>query len=121
VFGNLNLEAFRAESIEVAAVRETMGRIQVTYDLQNSSDAPEAAFVKLSTRDGRSFERMVLHAAGTPKRPLSDEALFDKFRECSRWALSSRQSEALLDSLRRLPDLSVGEVGRILTKRSGKQ
>ena len=55
-----------------------------------------AARVVVKTRDGRAFEREILHRRGSPENPLEPEDVEYKFREVTRSCLSPIRSDRVV-------------------------
>ena len=69
--------------------------------------AVEAADVTLRTTDGRSLRRAVTHGPGSLGRPMSDEQLEAKLRECAGYGAPGFATQPLIDAawnIDRLPD-----------------
>jgi 2-methylcitrate dehydratase PrpD len=68
-----------------------------------------AARVKITTRDGRSFQHEILNRRGSPENPLSHEDVVYKFRNVIESCLSAKNIDrtiALIAQLDRLEDTS---------------
>ena len=68
-----------------------------------------AARVKVTTNDGRSFEKMLDDRRGSPENPLKQDEIEYKFRHVTHSCLSAGHIErviTLADSLDRLDDIS---------------
>jgi 2-methylcitrate dehydratase PrpD len=66
-----------------------------------------AARVKVTTRDGRSFQHEILNRRGSPENPLSHDDVVYKFRNVVESCLSAKNIEraiALVAQLDRLDD-----------------
>ena len=51
------------------------------------------AAVRISTEDGRSYSIMCEEPPGSPGKPVSDQDLFMKYRECTRGILDEERVE----------------------------
>jgi 2-methylcitrate dehydratase PrpD len=60
--------------------------------------AEDAAWVRISLKDGRMLERFVAHALGSLARPMSDRDLEDKFRALCAPILAAEAIERLLSA-----------------------
>jgi 2-methylcitrate dehydratase PrpD len=90
----------KATDPTLAALRR---KVTLTED---ESLAEEAATVRLTLRNGRTLERHVPHATGSPRNPLTDAQLNDKFRALASRTLAASRLESLLESLWRLEQLT---------------
>ncbi|MBI4340414.1 MAG: MmgE/PrpD family protein [Chloroflexi bacterium] len=71
-------------------------RISATAD---SSLGEDQAVVRLTLKDGRSYDQRVEHATGAPENPMTDAQLEAKFRTLTGDVLPKAQAEALLAAL----------------------
>ena len=65
-----------------------------------------AARVRVTTRDGRSFERLSLHRRGSPEHPLKPEDIEYKFRNVVRSCLAPGQIERVVQFVQSLEKLA---------------
>ncbi len=73
---------------------------ELAKDPELVRSAPEGARVTIVTQDGSRYGDFLGQATGMPERPLSDEALADKFRRCAvLGGYSMTAAEALLQRL----------------------
>jgi 2-methylcitrate dehydratase PrpD len=86
-------------------------RIRAAVDPEIEAMGPvfrHASRVRVTTRDGRAFEKLSLHRRGSPENPISQREIVDKFRAvvapCMKPAAASRIVE-LVDRLETLPSL----------------
>jgi len=64
--------------------------------------------VSIIMQDGKTFDRRIEQATGTPAYPLSDSALQDKFRDCASTILDSTEIDkaiSIIYSLETLPSV----------------
>jgi 2-methylcitrate dehydratase PrpD len=66
--------------------------------------------VEVRTPDGRILQASVEVPLGHPSRPVSDERLRQKFRDCCRYAALRVDSERLLQAIERLEEADEVEV-----------
>ncbi len=66
--------------------------------------------VRVTCKDGRTFEKTLDRAVGYPDRPLSEEQMEEKFRTCAARSLPGDAATRALAAVRRLPGLSAREV-----------
>jgi 2-methylcitrate dehydratase PrpD len=94
VLGHPDLEAYRAARRADPALKTTMDRVSLIVD---ESIAPtEEPFVRIVAHDGRSFERQVTAALGSPSNPMPDEMYFRKVRALSSTVLGALAVERLV-------------------------
>ena len=79
VKGEVKLESFGEAALKDDDVRAMAARIGFIEHPQSSATS---AGVILRQRDGRTYEHRVADPRGSPARPLTDEALVDKFVDC---------------------------------------
>jgi 2-methylcitrate dehydratase PrpD len=85
-----------------------IGRISAYVDpeIENMGAAfRHAARVKLTARDGRAFEKLVLHRRGSPEAPLKPEDIVYKFRHVVKSCIPEQRTTRLLDLVRNLDRL----------------
>ena len=95
--GKVTLESFSESALADAQVRAIAERIVYVEHPQSGGSATSAA-VTLHQRNGRSFEHSISDPMGSPARPLTDEALVDKFVDClgrARAPLATEQARSL--------------------------
>jgi 2-methylcitrate dehydratase PrpD len=85
---------------QVVAVRE---RVRVIVEPAIREDE---AFVTVTTRDGRRFEKHVSHAVGSLERPMSNADLEFKFRQLAEETLPAAQAARVLERAWKLEGLS---------------
>ncbi len=61
-----------------------------------------AARVKVTVRDGRTFEKLLLDRRGSPENPLSREEVEDKFRHVVAPCVESTRAESIVEAVRGL-------------------
>jgi 2-methylcitrate dehydratase PrpD len=114
VHGDITLAQLDPEMLDDPALREAMSRVTtVTTDLwkqggENARRYPEGASVTVTTRDGRSFEKLNGFARGTTARPLTEDEIAGKFMGCASGAIGKSEAERLigqLDTLETLPSV----------------
>lgn len=120
VLGTAGLSAYALDHRQSAALQASMQRVELILDDSLSRDAePE---VTLITQDGRSHTRRVDVALGNPKNPLSDDALFAKFREVAALSLSPSRCEALItlsQDMEMLEDVNVWNAALAVDSQAG--
>ena len=106
VHGKAGLAEFTDEAIRDRAVLELAAKVR--YVLDPSIDYPRhfSGHVKIFLDDGTLLEENQPHPRGGYEDPLPPEEIAEKFRANARLALSADGVEAILDSVRRLEQLS---------------
>jgi 2-methylcitrate dehydratase PrpD len=101
------------------ARRALAGRVAVEPDPECDRIFPEQlpAILRVGTRDGRELVERVLENRGGPGRPLSDEELAAKFRDCALRVIDEEAAGRIEDAARRLESLS--SVGDLLAPTAG--
>jgi 2-methylcitrate dehydratase PrpD len=105
-------EQYRESRLKDPRILDFIGRIDATVDtVIKEMGAPfrHAARVKVRTRDGRSFEKLLLDRRGSPEVPLKPEEIEYKFRHVVSPCLSKENADRivrLVGSLEKLDDLS---------------
>ena len=64
-----------------------------------------AARVKVTTRDGRSFEKLPLHRRGSPEKPLTPSEIEEKFHAVVAPCMSRADAERIVELVDRLETL----------------
>ena len=104
-------EQFRESRLNDPRILDFISRISAHVDPEvEQMGAPfrHASRVKITTRDGRVFEKLSLHRRGSPENPLSPEEVVHKFRNvvapCMNQAAAERIVTAV-DGFEMLPDI----------------
>ena len=101
-------EQYREERLHDPRILDFIKRISAYVDPEiEKMGAPfrHAARVKVTTRDGRTFEKMPLDRRGSPEYPLSREDLEYKFRHVVAPCVSKARAERIVEAVRRLETL----------------
>ena len=104
-------EQFREARLSDPRILDFIKRINATVDAEiEQMGAPfrHASRVKITTRDGKVFEKLSLHRRGSPENPLSPDEVVHKFRNVVAPCMHKQDSEriiALVDDFENLPDL----------------
>jgi 2-methylcitrate dehydratase PrpD len=80
--GKVTLESFSDPALGDVEVRALATRVTFVQHPEVGTDDATSGGLILRQRDGRIFERQVADPMGSPARPLTDEALVDKFVDC---------------------------------------
>jgi 2-methylcitrate dehydratase PrpD len=106
VYGRAGLGEFTDEAVQDPAVLNLA--VKVRYVLDPTIDYPRhfSGHVKIFLNDGTLLEENQLYPRGGYEEPLPPEEIAEKFRANARLALPVTTVGALLDSVRRLEQLS---------------
>ena len=109
VRGHVAVDDFSAAAIREPAVLDLARR--VLYREDSSNDYPRCfpGWMRIRLRDGRVLEHHEPINRGHAERPLSEEAVRDKFRRNAALAIIAQAAEALIEAvalIERAPDLS---------------
>lgn len=106
--GNLTPQSFDAEHLANPTLKALIERMRITVDPSVDEPYPADTPVRLSvvTRDRRRLEERVVHALGSPARPLAEAELEQKYRRLTVPVLGESASQRLLSELDRLESLS---------------
>jgi len=89
--------------VQRADVRALMKKVRIVAQPDRGGKrVPPADGVIVSLNDGTRFERRFDVPMGHPERPVGAEALWVKFADCTRGALSEAQARSFFDLLQRL-------------------
>lgn len=115
VRGRAGLDSFNSESLNDQAIRDLMGKVEITTDPEFDRQHPGKwpAKVELRTRDGKEYSAMVEFPLGDPENPIKDEDLQAKFKSLASTALEPRRVERIVNSVARTEKITDT---RLLTK-----
>ena len=102
VDGRVAVENFSEDRLTDDRVRGLMQKVTLYRDREMTPLGYRGsgnARVTIILEDGRTYERRVDAARGRGSNPLSDEELWEKFRDCAKPALSDEKAENLLSRL----------------------
>ena len=108
--GRVGIGAFENDRVHHPTVRALMERVQMTVDpaIGGHQDRNAWSRVTLRLSDGRRLVREPQGPQGHPNRPLSQDQLREKFRDCARVVLPADRADGLartIAGLDRLPDI----------------
>ncbi|MGH9046926.1 MAG: MmgE/PrpD family protein [Acidimicrobiales bacterium] len=106
VRGRVGLADFDEAARTDADVLGLAGRVTDEVDDRASSGA-EWGKVTVKLRSGRELSRIVDDPPGSPRRPIPDSALIEKFVQCACWAaepLDAETAQGFADRLLALPE-----------------
>jgi len=98
-------DQYREERLRDPQILEFISRISANVDpeIAKMGDAfRHAARMSVTTRDGRIFEKLVLHRRGSPEAPLQPEDIVYKFRHVVRSCIPEKRMSRILDLARSL-------------------
>lgn len=107
--GRVDLRSYEPAALRDARVAGLAARVRVRVDPAIEPTAIEPARVTLRLRDGSVRELAAATMKGSPARPMSDEELFAKLRDCLGYGLGATSAEAerlaaAVAELERAPD-----------------
>jgi 2-methylcitrate dehydratase PrpD len=100
-FGSVRLSAFEHDRLNDPLTRDLISRIFAQLDPEVDAGFPErrSARVKITLKDGRSFEHLQPDRKGDPELPLSDADLEGKLIELAGPVIGQAQAAALLQRI----------------------
>jgi len=119
------VDQYREERLRDPRILDFITRIEARVDpgIEGMGAAfRHAARVKVRTRDGRVFEKEILHRRGSPENPLKPEDITYKFRNVARAVLAPRRLERAIElcgALDQQPD--VAEIVALLAAPAGQE
>lgn len=106
VHGALGTECLAPTALDIPAVRAAMARVSMIEDddltarSETGAIGPECAQVEIETTDGRRFELFNSVVTGAPDKPMSDQALDDKFHTLMTQAGLEKEAARILADIR---------------------
>jgi len=111
------IEHFLPENLDDPTVLEIAGRVNYEFNPKFGTFAP--AVVKVKTRNGKTLSKQVDIIRGHPQRPMSNEELLAKFKDCARYSkktLSENKVDQLVEKLLELEKVkNIKEVVELLS------
>ena len=101
-------DQYREERLRDPRILEFIGRICANVDPEiEKMGAPfrHAARVTVTTRDGRTFRKLVLHRRGSPEAPMQPDDIVYKFRHVVQSCIPEKRMSRILDLVRDLERL----------------
>ncbi|ATO21211.1 2-methylcitrate dehydratase (plasmid) [Acinetobacter sp. LoGeW2-3] len=110
--GSVRLNAFTDEQMASPETRELMKKLILESDDELTSKFPNqrAAKVKITLKDGQTFEHFSPCRKGDPEAPLTDEDLDHKFFELVEGVITTSQAKVLRDQIWNLENISVADL-----------
>lgn len=115
--GTVKLEHYTAQGLKDPEVLAMSAKIDYKLDPKNNlSMAIPPGGLDITTKAGKTFHLDVVHPYGHPEKPLTQELLLNKFRDCARYAINPPPAERVEKAIKMLVDLeNVGNVADILS------
>jgi 2-methylcitrate dehydratase PrpD len=111
----VGLDDFTENAITNRDVLEVTGKMRVEVDNTLHKPGPEPTRVKVITKDGRTFEKVVMNPLGSLERPMSFDDCARKFSDCAK-ALDKTKIEKIIELVGKLDRLNdFREIIRLLT------
>ncbi len=91
---------FEMRKIVDPRIREQLHKIVVVADpeIEKVFPALQRVIVKITTTDGRSFEKQLDYPKGDPRNPLTDREVEEKFEALSEPVLSAAAQQCIVDA-----------------------
>jgi 2-methylcitrate dehydratase PrpD len=110
--GDVWLDDFEDEAVR-SGPRDLVERVEAVAD-PDAVPNDRSAIVEVELADGTDVEHTVVHPYGSPKKPMSDEDIDEKYRRCAGHVLDD---DAVASSLTAIRDVeNVDDVGRLLDR-----
>jgi 2-methylcitrate dehydratase PrpD len=119
VHGVPHLASFEPDAIKDEQTKAMAQKVAVALDPEfDNAHEDYPTRVAVALKDGRTIEKLVVYASGTPKNPMSAGRLRDKFFDCAEHAKIGRgNAEKIAAILDKLGDQSsLGELWPLLRK-----
>jgi len=121
VDGKLDLDSFTDKAIKRNDVLQLMKKVktEIDPDIEKASPryppVPSPARVVIKTKNGKTYEKRVDFAKGSPKNPMTAEELRAKFYYCASYAARPLPKENLRKAVRLVEKLeAVDDVAMII-------
>jgi len=115
--GDVFLEDFSATAIKDARRLKEVDKVECVLDPDIEAEASKLSLrlslnvAEISTRDGQNFTQKMLHAKGSPEKPMSFEDCASKAKKCAQFAGFSAEKMDMLvghiNQLEQLEDINV--------------
>lgn len=111
----VGLDDFTEDAIRNPAVLDLTRRMRVEVDNSLHRPGPEPTRVKVITREGKAFSRVVENPLGSLERPMSFDDCARKFADCAK-SLGKEKVERIIHLVEQLEQLEdIREIIRLLT------
>lgn len=118
VRGTVDLDSFTDKTIKDKRILTLSNKVIPKIDDSLSTRAVSPAIVEVKLKDGKVYSKRVDDPYGSPKNPMSMEAIFEKFKNCASYAkrpMPKTSVEKLIHGLADLENIrDIGKVVRIL-------
>ncbi len=100
VRGRAGLREYEEEAVADPRVRRVadLVRIEVDDEIQRLYPNPRSMIVEIRGRKGEGASTRIDHAKGDPENPLSDEELFEKFRDITEDVIPRKRADEILSA-----------------------
>lgn len=101
-------DQYREERLRDPRILELIGRMSANVDPEIEKMGAafrHAARVTVTTRDGRTFQKLILHRRGSPEAPLQPDDIVYKFRHVVGSCIPEKRMSRILDLVRDLDRL----------------
>ena len=96
IYGSGTDEQFSDLRVNEPEVQALRAKIQATINKSFQEDETDAS---IRTLDGMTYQVHIEHASGSPKNPLSDEKLTNKFMDLTHPVIGTQDAQQLLSGL----------------------
>lgn len=117
--GNVFPDSFSDEKLHDPVIRALLKKIQVIADPEIDALFPKIkrARVHITDHSGKVYSAQIDDAKGSPKNPMSDQDLEEKFRANSKHQLSEKRCEQIIEATRNFSEINnVKEYMSLFTK-----
>jgi 2-methylcitrate dehydratase PrpD len=96
--GHVNLQSFSESARTDELILRDTQKVHVTPDAECCASYPKQgpARVTVTMNDGTVFTAYVAQPLGAPEKPITDDALFEKFRMASERQLNRQQADSVI-------------------------
>ena len=98
--GGVYPNSFEQEKLFDPRIRALLKKIKVVANAEIDAMFPgvKRAIATITTNDGRTFERTVDHAKGSPENPMTDDALVAKFRANASGVMDTAAQDRVIEA-----------------------
>lgn len=105
--GKLTLGDFVDERVEDSKARELMSRVTFVHTEGGGAGVVDlGAEITLKLKDGKEYSHGVALPKGEPENPMTDEGIYNKFRDCAGLVLPPDEVERVLEFGQHLDELA---------------
>ncbi|HYC45292.1 MAG TPA: MmgE/PrpD family protein [Burkholderiales bacterium] len=101
-------EQYREDRLREPRILDLIGRCRAHVDAEIAQMGPafrHAARVKVTTRDGRAIEKLLLDRRGSPENPMSTAEIEEKFRHVVSRCIDKARADRIVELVRSLEKL----------------